>query len=66
MTHASMKPSKTTSQPGASKPAAKQSRHDWEAIERDYRTGLFSLRELEKKHGAGYADIARKAKKAGT
>lgn len=40
-------------------------RVDWEAIERDYRTGQFSLRELEKKHGAGYAKISKRAKEAG-
>lgn len=37
-------------------------RPDWEAIERDYRTGRWTLRELETKHGVGYATIARKAK----
>lgn len=40
-------------------------RIDWEAIERDYRTGQFSLRELEIKHKAGYSDIFRRAKKEG-
>jgi uncharacterized protein len=35
---------------------------DWEAVERDYRTGRFTLRELEAKHGASYAQISRKAK----
>lgn len=40
-------------------------RIDWEAIERDYRTGKFSLRELEAKHGSNYADISRRAKKEG-
>lgn len=47
----------------AAKPARR--RHDWEAIERDYRTGKFSLRELEAKHGAGYSDIAKRSKKEG-
>ena len=62
-----MKSSKTTGLPGASKPAAKKAarRNDWEAVERDYRTGQFSLRELETKHGAAYADIARRATKEG-
>lgn len=45
------------------KPARR--RLDWEAIERDYRTGNFSLKELEAKHGAGYAAISRKATKDG-
>lgn len=40
-------------------------RHDWEAIERDYRTGKFSLRELGAKHAASYADIGRRAKRDG-
>ena len=40
-------------------------RADWEAIERDYRTGRFTLRELEAKHGPSYAEISRRAKKQG-
>lgn len=35
---------------------------DWEAVERDYRTGHFTLRELEAKHGVSYAQISRKSK----
>lgn len=42
---------------------ALRKRLDWEAIERDYRTGKFTLRELEAKHRAGYADISRRAKR---
>lgn len=53
---------RTTSQ-GAEAP--KRRRLDWEAIERDYRTGKFTLRELEAKHGAGYAKISARAKKDG-
>lgn len=34
---------------------------DWEAIERDYRTGKFTLRELETKYGVSYAQISRKS-----
>lgn len=45
-----------------SKPPARR-RVDWEAIERDYRTGQFSLRELGDKHKTGFADISRRAKK---
>lgn len=40
-------------------------RPDWEAIERDYRTGRFTLRELEAQHGAAYATISLRAKKEG-
>jgi hypothetical protein len=45
--------------------AGKRRRIDWEAIERDYRTGKFTLRELEAKHGAGYAKISKRAKDNG-
>lgn len=38
---------------------------DWDAVERDYRTGKFTLRELEAKHGVFNTSIARKAKKDG-
>lgn len=44
---------------------ARKHRTDWEAVERDYRTGKFTLRELEEKHGAFNSSIARKAKKDG-
>jgi hypothetical protein len=40
----------------------KKKRPDWAAIQRDYRTGKFTFRELEDKHGVGYASINRKAK----
>jgi len=40
-------------------------RTDWEAVERDYRTGKFTLRELEEKHKAFNSSISRKAKKDG-
>lgn len=43
----------------------KKKRPDWEAIHRDYRTGQFTFRELEDKHGVGYASINRKAKADG-
>lgn len=50
----------------ASAPAPeKRKRTDWEAVERDYRTGQFTLRELEAKHGANNGLISRKAKKEG-
>lgn len=40
-------------------------RTDWEAVERDYRTGRFTLRELEAQHGVSYASISRKANEFG-
>lgn len=49
----------------AAKPevTAKSKRNDWEAVERDFRTGKFTLRELEKKHGPSYAEISRRSKR---
>lgn len=38
---------------------------DWQAVERDYRTGKFTLRELESKHGPNNATISRRAAKEG-
>ena len=38
---------------------------DWDAIERAYRTGKYSLRELQARHGADNTLISRKAKKEG-
>lgn len=35
---------------------------DWEAVQRDYRTGQYTLRELEARHGAHNATISRRAK----
>lgn len=40
-------------------------RADWEAIERDYRTGRHTLRELEAMHGASAAAVSRRAAKQG-
>jgi hypothetical protein len=45
--------------------SAKKQRTDWDAVERDYRTGKFTLRELGAKHGADNGLISRKAKKDG-
>jgi hypothetical protein len=42
-----------------------RSKIDWEAVERDYRTGHFTLRELETKHGVSYAQISRKSTQLG-
>ncbi|MDQ7731612.1 hypothetical protein QT231_02810 [Halomonas sp. SpR1] len=40
-------------------------RHDWELIEREYRTGRFSLAQLEARHGVNRSNISRRAKKYG-
>jgi len=64
-------PSPKKAKPAAKSPAARSTaaaaparrRVDWDAVERDYRTGKFTLRELATKHGPSYAEISRKAKK---
>lgn len=61
---------KNATEPAANKKAAGsvapgKRRADWEAVERDYRTGRFTLRELETQHGVSYAQISRKAKELG-
>lgn len=38
-------------------------RHDWELIEREFRTGRFSMTQLEKRHGVNRSNISRRAKK---
>lgn len=43
--------------------ATKKRSTDWNAVERDYRTAKFTLRELQAKHGPSYSLIARNAKK---
>lgn len=60
----------TAIKPAADKKAAgaatpQKRRADWEAVERDYRTGKFTLRELEAQHGVSYAQISRKANELG-
>lgn len=40
-------------------------RYDWEAIERDYRTGRFSLQQLASRHGPNKATISRRANEEG-
>lgn len=37
-------------------------RPDWDAVERDYRTGKFTLRELSAKYGCSHTAIAKRAK----
>jgi len=39
--------------------------YDWEAVERDYRLGLHSLRELSARHGPSEGAIRKKAKAEG-
>ena len=38
-------------------------RNDWELIEREFRTGRFSMTQLEKRHGVHRPTISRRAKK---
>ncbi|NYT74247.1 hypothetical protein HZU72_17695 [Halomonas sp. QX-2] len=38
-------------------------RNDWELIEREFRTGRFSMTQLEKRHGVHRSSISRRAKK---
>jgi hypothetical protein len=45
--------------------AAKKAKTDWQAVERDYRTGQFTLRELGTKHHCDPALVHRNAKKKG-
>ena len=54
------KPTKT---PPKGKAAPVKRRVDWDAIQRDYSTAKFTLRELEDKYGVFNSSIARKAKK---
>jgi len=61
--HNATPPATTKKAAGAAVPARR--RVDWEAVERDYRTGRFTLRELETQHGVSYAQISRKAKELG-
>lgn len=55
----------TTSRKSTTKSIAppKAKRADWDAIERDYRTAKFTLRELADKHGVTHTTISRKAEK---
>jgi len=38
-----------------------RSSYDWEAVERDYRTGKYSLQELSEKHGPKFTTIGQRA-----
>ncbi len=44
---------------------SKRPRYDWEAVERDYRTGRYSLSELSAMHGPARQTINDRAKKEG-
>lgn len=52
-----------TTPPPKGKAAPVKRRVDWDAIQRDYSTAKFTLRELEDKYGVFNSSIARKAKK---
>lgn len=45
--------------------AADEGKPDWEAIERDYRAGILSIRELASQHGVSDTAIRKHAKKHG-
>jgi hypothetical protein len=56
--------------PAAKAPAGKAAptkklRADWDAIERDYRTGKFTLRELASKYDVSHQAIAKRSKTKG-
>lgn len=44
---------------------AKRKTYDWEAIEREFRAGVLSIRELGRKHGCSDTAIRKRAKKEG-
>lgn len=46
------------------KPESKR-RTDWDAVERDYRTGKFTLRELAEKYGVSHQAIGKQVKTKG-
>ena len=58
-------PKKKQTKPAKGKVAPVKRRVDWDAVQRDYSTNKFTLRELEEKHGVFNSSIARKAKKDG-
>lgn len=47
--------------PGAAAGKRLKHRFDWEAIERDYRTGKYSMQELANKHGPHVSTISNRA-----
>ena len=44
---------------------AKRKQYDWEAIEREYRAGALSIREIARQHGCSDPAIIKRAKKHG-
>lgn len=55
------KPAVAASAPGP----GKRQRTDWEAVERDYRVGKLTMREMADKHGVSAPRVCQKAKEAG-
>ena len=53
------------SKPPAVEAPAKKQRADWEAVERDYRAGKLTLREIATKHGCTNGRICQVAKEKG-
>jgi len=53
---------KTPTTPAKGKPAPKRRSVDWDAVERDFRTGKFTLRELGGKHGVSHAAIGKRSR----
>jgi hypothetical protein len=49
----------------ASPSASERPRVDWDAVDRDYRAGNLTVRELATKHGTNHATIVRLAKRLG-
>ena len=60
-----MAETKTSSRSDDKSPVKPAPRPDWEAVERDYRTGRFSLRELAALHNANHATIGRRVEREG-
>lgn len=61
-----MQHKKRVSYPAMSDQTPKKRRKiDWDAVQRDYRTGKFTLRELAAKHDVSHVAIANQAKKNG-
>lgn len=58
-----MSEKKPTARRGAAE--TKKKRIDWDAVERDYRAGNLTLRELATKHGGTHQAIGQRAKKHG-
>lgn len=63
MTDKTSKKAKKTAPKGASDVARRKI--DWDAVERDYRTSKFTLREMAAKHDVTHTTIARRAEKEG-